>query len=89
MTTEDPHLLSRFVEAQASIYDEALAELRRGRKTAHWMWFVFPQLEGLGHSTMARHFGIRNLEEAQAYWAHPLLGPRLIACSEALLLHVG
>jgi uncharacterized protein (DUF1810 family) len=69
--------LSRFVSAQATTYDYALAEVRAGHKRSHWMWFVFPQLAGLGHSATARHYGIRSLAEARAYLAHPVLGPRL------------
>ena len=69
--------LSRFVEAQAPVYVHALAELLNGRKTSHWMWFVFPQIAGLGRSETARFYAIRDVGEAQAYLAHPLLGPRL------------
>ncbi|RYD86853.1 MAG: DUF1810 domain-containing protein [Sphingomonadales bacterium] len=83
MTTED-HDIDRFVAAQVGTYDAALAEIRRGRKRSHWMWFVFPQLAGLGHSAMARHYAIGSLEEARAYLDHPLLGERLRACVEAL-----
>jgi Uncharacterized conserved protein len=77
--------LSRFVEAQAGTYDRALAELRAGRKTGHWMWFVFPQVAGLGRSPTAQHYAISGLEEARAYLAHPVLGPRLVECAQALL----
>jgi uncharacterized protein (DUF1810 family) len=77
--------LDRFVEAQAGVFDQALKELRAGRKQSHWMWFVFPQLRGLGFSDMAQRFGIANLAGAQAYLAHPLLGPRLHACGQAVL----
>lgn len=80
----DAHDLDRFVVAQATSYDQALAELRRGRKTSHWMWYVFPQIAGLGQSATARHFAIRSLSEARAYLAHPLLGPRLIEATEAV-----
>lgn len=80
----DTYDLQRFVEAQADTYDTALREIRRGRKTSHWMWFTFPQLFGLGGSTMARTYGIRSLEEAQAYLEHELLGPRLHECVTAL-----
>ncbi|WP_174301526.1 DUF1810 domain-containing protein [Caulobacter sp. S45] len=69
--------LDRFVQAQAGVYATALAELQRGRKTSHWMWFVFPQIAGLGFSPMARRYAIADLEEATAYLAHPVLGPRL------------
>lgn len=77
--------LGRFVEAQAPVYDRALAELKAGRKQSHWMWFVFPQIAGLGHSPMAQHYAIQNLAEARAYLAHPLLGARLRECAQAVL----
>ena len=75
----DPYELQRFVDAQdqGGIYEAAIAELRRGRKTSHWMWFVFPQLQGLGLSAMARRYAISGVDEARAYLAHPVLGPRL------------
>ena len=76
--------LSRFVDAQAETYDSALAEIRAGQKRSHWMWFVFPQLRGLGHSAMAQHYGIDSLDEARAYLAHPVLGPRYRTCVEAV-----
>jgi uncharacterized protein (DUF1810 family) len=82
---DDPHGLRRFVEAQRGVMDGVLAELRRGRKTGHWIWFVFPQLAGLGRSEMARHYGIRSIAGARAYAAHPVLGERLRACVGALL----
>ncbi|HLH65384.1 MAG TPA: DUF1810 domain-containing protein [Solirubrobacteraceae bacterium] len=84
---DDPHDLLRFVAAQdaAGAYEQALAQLRRGRKTGHWMWFVFPQLEGLGRSEMARRYAISGLDEARAYLRHPILGPRLRACARALV----
>jgi len=78
----DPFRLQRFVDAQAPVYESVLAELRAGRKRSHWIWFVFPQIYGLGHSAMANHYAIRSLEEAKAYLAHPLLGPRLVECCE-------
>ena len=77
--------LSRFVEAQRSTYPAALAELCTGRKRSHWMWFVFPQVEGLGRSSTAQHFGVRGLTEARAYVAHPVLGPRLVGAARALV----
>ena len=76
--------LARFVSAQAETYPLALGEIRRGAKTSHWMWFIFPQLAGLGHSAMAQHYGIGSLEEARAYLAHPLLGARYRECVESL-----
>jgi uncharacterized protein (DUF1810 family) len=82
---DDPHDLERFVEAQRDEYDVALAEVRRGRKQSHWMWYVFPQLDGLGSSSAARWYAIRSLAEAEAYLRHPLLGPRLTAIAEATL----
>lgn len=79
--------LERFVEAQQGVYDTALAELRAGRKRTHWMWFIFPQVEGLGASAMAQRYAIRSSDEAAAYLAHPLLGPRLRACATAVAGH--
>ena len=81
--TTDPHDLERFVLAQEGVYDRALAEVRSGRKRTHWMWFVFPQLDGLGSSPTARQYAIRSLAEAEAYLRHPVLGPRLVECCEA------
>ena len=80
MTETDPYDLKRFVAAQEPVFASALAELRAGRKRTHWMWFVFPQLRGLGRSPMAIRFGIESLDEARAYLAHSLLGPRLKEC---------
>ena len=77
--------LDRFVRAQAPVYDQVLAELRQGRKTSHWMWFVFPQIAGLGRSETARYYAIGSLDEARAYLAHPVLGPRLRECAGLLL----
>lgn len=77
---DDPFDLQRFVDAQSDVYPRVVEELSRGRKTSHWMWFVFPQLEGLGSSALARKFAIRSLDEARAYLAHPILGPRLREC---------
>jgi len=81
----DPFDLQRFVDAQHSVYPEVRAELAAGCKRSHWMWFVFPQLKGLGATSMAQHYGIASKAEAQAYWAHPLLGPRLRECTELVL----
>ena len=80
----DPHDLRRFVDAQEDVYDAAVRELRAGRKTSHWMWFVFPQIAGLGRSPTAQKYAIRSLAEAEAYLAHPLLGPRLHECARIL-----
>ena len=77
--------LGRFAEAQRGDYERALHEIKSGRKRSHWMWYIFPQLEGLGRSPTARHYSIKSLAEARAYLAHPILGPRLRECVEALL----
>ena len=79
-----PDSLDRFVEAQTIAYATALDEIRRGAKCSHWMWFIFPQLAGLGRSSTARHFAIRSIEEARAYLDHPVLGPRYLECVAAL-----
>lgn len=84
-TSGAPHDLARFVAAQRDVYATALAELAAGRKRSHWMWFVFPQVEGLGSSFMAQRYAIAGRDEADAYLRHPILGPRLVACAEALL----
>ena len=83
--------LERFVTAQDSggTYQHAVAELRRGRKTSHWMWFVFPQIAGLGRSAMAQEYAISSLAEAQAYLTHPVLGPRLVECAEIVASYRG
>ena len=81
----DPYNLMRFVEAQEDDFTQALAEIRRGRKTSHWMWYIFPQIEGLGFSATSRRYAIQGIEEARAYLEHPLLGPRLIECAQAVL----
>jgi uncharacterized protein (DUF1810 family) len=81
--SDGPFDLQRFLSAQAGAYDAALQELRSGRKQSHWMWFVFPQLKGLGQSATARRYGIASLEEARAYLAHPVLGARLVQAVQA------
>lgn len=81
----DPFDLSRFVQAQQQTYDQALSELQRGRKQSHWMWYVFPQLDGLGFSPITKRFSIKSEDEARAYLKHPTLGPRLLECAEAIL----
>ena len=88
-TGSDPFDLDRFVLAQEAIYARVLAELTQGRKVTHWMWFIFPQIAGLGSSDMARHYAIRSIAEAQAYLAHPLLGVRYRECVAALRDLVG
>ena len=86
---DDPYDLARFVAAQDRTYDRALRELEAGRKTTHWIWYVFPQIAGLGSSPTAKRFAIRSLEEAGAYDRHPLLGPRLREAVSAVLPHRG
>lgn len=83
----DPYDLQRFVDAQRPIHDRALTELKAGLKQSHWMWFIFPQIAGLGRSETARRYAIQNAEEAKAYVEHPLLGLRLEECAQALLAH--
>lgn len=80
-----PYNLERFVEAQRGVFEEACAELQRGRKTGHWMWFIFPQIAGLGFSATSQHYAIQSLDEARAYLQHSLLGPRLREISQILL----
>jgi uncharacterized protein (DUF1810 family) len=81
----DPFDLARFVGAQDPVYATVLAELRAGRKRTHWMWFVFPQIEGLGYSATSRHYSIKSTEEARHYLEHPILGKRLVECAQAIL----
>ena len=81
----DPYHLSRFVQAQDDHYATALAEIQSGQKRSHWMWFIFPQIDGLGMTSISRHFAIKSIEEARAYLEHPVLGPRLLACAEAVV----
>ena len=81
----DPYNLHRFLTTQEDVYDTVLAELRAGRKSSHWIWFIFPQITGLGHSAMAQQFAIASLDEAKAYLQHPVLGPRLRACTQLVL----
>ena len=80
----DPHDLERFVKAQDPVIDQVRAELRQGRKRSHWMWFVFPQIKGLGYSSTARFYAISSRAQAEAYLAHPVLGPRLLECTRLL-----
>ncbi len=82
---DDPHDLGRFVQAQVGDYETALAEVRGGRKRSHWMWYVFPQIDGLGFSSMSRRYAIKSRAEAEAYLKHPVLGPRLVEICEAAL----
>jgi uncharacterized protein (DUF1810 family) len=81
----DDYNLHRFLDAQERVYDTVLAELRAGRKASRWIWFIFPQIAGLGHSGMAQRFAIGSLDEAKAYLQHPILGPRLRTCTQLVL----
>ncbi len=81
----DPHHLDRFLVAQESAYETALAEIKRGQKRSHWIWYIFPQFAGLGFSSTSQHYAIKSLAEAQAYLAHPILGTRLVECAEAAM----
>ena len=85
----DPFNLQRFVDAQSPTFDQVCSELRDGAKRSHWMWFIFPQIEGLGYSQLARKFAISSREEAVAYLEHPILGPRLIECTKLVNLIEG
>ena len=85
----DTFNLARFLEAQGHCYDRALAELKAGSKTTHWMWFIFPQFDGLGNSSRTKLYAIKSREEAEEYWQHPVLGERLRECFGALLPHRG
>jgi uncharacterized protein (DUF1810 family) len=82
---EDPFDLNRFASAQEGVYDRALAEVRSGLKRSHWMWYIFPQIDGLGFSSTARHYAIKSLEEARQYLGHAVLGARLRECAETVL----
>lgn len=84
---DEAALAALFLEAQNLVYPEVLAELRAGRKRTHWMWFVFPQLAGLGHSDMARRYALASVAEARSYFSHAVLAARLVECTEAVLLH--
>jgi uncharacterized protein (DUF1810 family) len=81
----DPYDLSRFLKAQEDDYARALAEIKSGRKRSHWMWYIFPQFDGLAFSSTSKHYAIKSIEEAKAYLDHPVLGPRLLECAEAAL----
>jgi uncharacterized protein (DUF1810 family) len=81
--TDDPYDLRRFLQAQEDDYDQALSEIRSGRKRTHWMWYIFPQIDGLAVSSTAKHYSIKSVEEARAYLDHPVLGPRLLECAAA------
>ena len=81
----DPYDLARFLQAQEGSYEQALSEITSGRKRSHWMWFIFPQFEGLGMSTTSQRYSVKSIAEAKAYLAHPVLGSRLLDCAEAVL----
>ena len=83
--SDDPYNLDRFVQAQQGDYEQALSEIRSGRKRSHWMWYIFPQFDGLGFSPTSKRYAIKSASEATAYLAHPVLGPRLIECVESAL----
>src|SRR5262245_17822632 len=84
-TADDPHDLNRFLRAQADVYEEALSEIKSGQKSSPWMWYILPQIDGLGFSSTAKLYSIKSIEEARAYLNHPILGPRLLECAEATL----
>lgn len=82
---KDPYNLNRFVQAQAAVYEQALTEIESGRKHSHWMWYIFPQFDGLGFSSTSKRYSIKSIAEAEAYLDRPVLGPRLVECAEAVL----
>ncbi len=85
MNSDDPYDLNRFLSAQEGVYERALAELNSGQKRTHWMWFIFPQIDGLGYSPTAKLYSIKSIEEARQYLNHPVLGKRLLECTEAVV----
>jgi uncharacterized protein (DUF1810 family) len=85
MNSDDPYDLNRFLTAQEGVYEKALEEVRSGRKRTHWMWYIFPQIDGLGYSPTARRYSIKSMEEARQYLNHPVLGKRLLECTEAVV----
>ncbi|HXY53366.1 MAG TPA: DUF1810 domain-containing protein [Nitrospirota bacterium] len=86
---DDPFGLSRFINAQDGVYDRVLEELKNGRKRSHWMWYIFPQVDGLGYSATSKHYAIKSVEEARAYLNHPVLGSRLLECANTVLATEG
>ncbi len=84
-SNDDPYNLNRFVQAQQDDYEQALSEIQSGWKRSHWMWYIFPQFDGLAFSSTSKHYAIKSVEEARAYLDHPVLGPRLLACAEAVV----
>jgi uncharacterized protein (DUF1810 family) len=89
MSGDDPFQLHRFIKAQEGVYDRVLEELRDGQKQSHWMWFIFPQIDGLAQSTTSKYYAIKSIEEAQRYLDHPVLGTRLVECTETVLAIAG
>jgi len=85
MNPDDPHDLNRFLSAQEGVYERALAELKGGRKLTHWMWYIFPQIDGLGYSPTAKRYSVKSVEEARQYLSHPVLGKRLLECTDAVV----
>jgi uncharacterized protein (DUF1810 family) len=85
VSRDDPFDLSRFLKAQERVYDRVLAELKSGQKRTHWMWYIFPQIDGLGYSSTTQHYAIKSLKEAQQYLDHPVLGKRLLECAQTVL----
>lgn len=83
--TDDPYNLSRFLQAQEDDFEQALSEIKSGRKRSHWMWYIFPQFDGLAFSSTSKHYSIKSADEARAYLDHPVLGPRLLECAEAVV----
>ena len=86
---DDPFDLDRFISAQERVYDRVLTELRSGQKRSHWMWYIFPQIDGLGHSSTTKHYSIKTMEEARHYINHSILGTRLLECADAVLTTEG
>ena len=86
---KDPFDLNRFIVAQQDDYEQALTEIKAGRKRSHWMWYIFPQIDGLAFSEMSRHYSIKSVEEARTYLTHPILAPSLLACAEAAIANEG
>ena len=85
ITNKDPHNLNRFISAQDKVYETVIKELKNGKKQTHWMWYIFPQIDGLGTSATSRHYAIKSIEEAQQYLNHPVLGKRLLECAEIVI----
>lgn len=84
-SADDPYNFGRFLQAQEDDFEQAFSEIKRGKKRTHWMWYIFPQFDGLGFSSTAKHYSVKSIEEARAYLEHPVLGPRLMECAEAVI----